>query len=46
MCVRMPRRQNDLKVVEMHTWSSDWKRVIIIVISIRDRNLQCEPSEA
>jgi hypothetical protein len=21
-----------LKVVEMHTWSSDWKRVIIIII--------------
>jgi hypothetical protein len=23
-----------LKVVEMHTWSSDWKRVIIIIIMI------------
>jgi hypothetical protein len=24
---------SSLKVVEMHTWSSDWKRVIIIVIN-------------
>jgi hypothetical protein len=23
-----------LKVVEMHTWSSDWKRVVIVVIIV------------
>jgi hypothetical protein len=25
---------SSLKVVEMHTWCSDWKRVIIVVIII------------
>jgi hypothetical protein len=23
-----------LKVVEMHTWSSDWKRVVIVIVII------------
>jgi hypothetical protein len=25
---------SSLKVVEMHTWSSDWKRVIIIIVNV------------
>jgi hypothetical protein len=36
-----------MMVVEMHTWSQDWKRVtVVIVIRVRSRDtVQCSASQ-